>query len=1143
METAAPSRVLRSKRKVPNSIEQGPTPTAAKKTRKGQDQRADTQAKVIELPHNLGTLAVPAPIEGFPSYDTKPISTNTNQQAGASWTIVDAPPQDSDQAFSLESPQEELIAREVGIAVEISNSESVKGAKSTTLKQETASKTTAVRRKPKPAFNETPFPDWEYPTVEQCEEVSRLLSSIHGEVKAPETIPLPSLTISGCGEVPSVLDALIRTLLSGATTGNNSAMAFQGLVKRFGVLQDGVGKGSVDWNKVRHAPVGEIRDAIKSGGLADIKSKHIKEILTMVYEENIARRNELQTDGKAKHGNRVDHADEHMLSLDYMHALSKDEAMQRFIKYPGIGVKTAACVVLFCLRRPCFAVDTHVFRLSKWLGWIPSEKVNEITAFRHLEVRVPDHLKYSLHQLFIFHGKECPRCRAMTGVSSEGWEKGCVIDHLVKRTGKRKPSESLFLCGSSKSSFRYDKFPKISRGASRADHLEMAFDGAVIAKPRCDEMGTACVWIAGSDGEIQGIASMEAVQSFVSKCLSLTLAQILSSGLVLLSTWIAARATYSYTLAWRERPVSFTVPLPPEVSPDWQGKAWDEVDDADKEILESQSFGKFDESKILSYCPADGRLLGDENGVKPASPEKIDLTVRRAVVAQFKWKRTTFAERRRVLRTLLKYILEHQDEIVTACCLDSGKTKVDACFGEILVTAEKLKWTINHGENSLRTDSRPTNLLMMYKKNTVRYEPLGVITACVSWNYPFHNFISPVISAIFAGNSIIVKPSEHTAWSSTFFYNLIREAIVSCGYSEYLVQSLVCLPQHADVLTSHPKVDHIVFIGSRPVAHAVCKSAAKSLTPVTVELGGKDPVIVLDDPSTLNDIASVASVLLRGVFQSAGQNCVGAERIIALPRAYNKILEIVTPRIKALRLGSVLLDSRQTKHDPDHKPGTPDVGAVISQRSFDLLEALISEAVGQGAKLICGGKRHNHPNYPRGHYFTPTLLANVTREMRVAQMELFAPVFLLMRATDVYDAVSIANSTEYALGASVFGHRKREVEYCVSNLNAGMVAVNDFGVYYAVGLPFGGLKGSGYGRFGGAEGLRNLSNLKAVSVDGWPFIQTKIPPTLDYPIQKGDSAKMDGRGAWEMCKGVVETGYHPSISGKARGIQKILKNI
>lgn len=218
------------------------------------------------------------------------------------------------------------------------------------------------------------------------------------------------------------------------------------------MLQEGIGKGSVDWNRVREAPVEEIYEAMKCGGLGASKSKYIKQMLNMVYDENMARRQALinSREGKGiepagssnetekEKDTEIAQADEHILSLNHLHALSKDEAMLQFVKYPGIGVKTAACVILFCLQRPCFAVDTHVFRLSKWLGWLPSEKVNEITAFSHLEVRVPDHLKYSLHQLFIRHGKSCPRCRAITGEKSEGWEDGCVIDHLVKRTGKRK---------------------------------------------------------------------------------------------------------------------------------------------------------------------------------------------------------------------------------------------------------------------------------------------------------------------------------------------------------------------------------------------------------------------------------------------------------------------------------------------------------------------------------------------------------------------------------------------------------------------------------------------------------------------------------------------------------------------------------
>lgn len=313
---------------------------------------------------------------------------------------------------------------------------------------------------------QTPYPNYPHPTAEECEEVTRLLSKVHGKVEAPKTIPAPSLEVSGCGEVPSVLDALIRTRLSAATSGTNSSRAFAGLVQKFGILQSGVGKGSVDWNKVRLADQKDIFEAIKSGGLADVKSKDIKKILQMVWEENQARRDELLSSSKSARGStnesteekkdEIEKADQNIVSLDHLHLLSNDDAFNALVKYPGIGPKTASCVLLFCLQRPSFAVDTHVFRLCKWLGWVPAAGDERGLApgskgpfvgptrnstYAHCEVRVPDQLKYPLHQLLIRHGKTCPRCRAITGESSEGWEKGCPIDHLVKRSGGRKGGE------------------------------------------------------------------------------------------------------------------------------------------------------------------------------------------------------------------------------------------------------------------------------------------------------------------------------------------------------------------------------------------------------------------------------------------------------------------------------------------------------------------------------------------------------------------------------------------------------------------------------------------------------------------------------------------------------------------------------
>ena len=265
---------------------------------------------------------------------------------------------------------------------------------------------------------------------------------------------------------------------------------------------------------------------------------------------------------------------------------------------------------------------------------------------------------------------------------------------------------------------------------------------------------------------------------------------------------------------------------------------------------------------------------------------------------------------------------------------------------------------------------------------------------------------------------------------------------------------------------------------------------------------------------------------MRGVFQSAGQNCVGIERIIALPSAYDELLRLLPPRIAALRVGSDL-DSA----DPVN------VGAHISAAGFDRLECLIRDAVARGARLLVGGSRYSHPECRRGHYFAPTLVVDVTAGMRIAREELFAPVCVVMRAESVDQAVAMANDTEFALGASVFGNDKGDVETVVKGVRAGMVAVNDFAVFYAVGLPFGGVGGSGFGRFGGVEGLRGLCNVKAVSRDRWGGlgVRTKIPKRLDYPIGEG------GRG-WEMCRGIVEVGYGESLRRRVGGLGRVVRN-
>ncbi|KAL2841439.1 hypothetical protein BJY01DRAFT_236374 [Aspergillus pseudoustus] len=389
--------------------------TPKKKQKKARKSNTVPEASDLnELPHNLGSLPAVSKTNAVPNGKIKPQVKKEDLDSLAEElqeTVDKATTTLSESKPSLEKRQRSKKANTYGLTP-----------------------------------GSTPFPDWVHPTPEECEEVNRLLSSIHGEIVPPTTIPEPSLTVTGCGEVPSVLDALIRTLLSGATTGKNSAMAFNGLVQKFGILEKGIGKGSVNWDAVRRTSVKDVFEAIKSGGLADIKSKNLKAILDMVYAENQQRRDTLvkdepsalDTKSEGEKAYEIACADQHFLSLNHLHSFETEEVMTELVKYPGIGPKTAACVLLFCLQRPCFAVDTHIFRICKWLNWVPPDKATEVTTFSHLEVRIPDHLKYSLHQLFIRHGKSCPRCRAITGQSSAGWDEGCVIDHLVTRTGKRK---------------------------------------------------------------------------------------------------------------------------------------------------------------------------------------------------------------------------------------------------------------------------------------------------------------------------------------------------------------------------------------------------------------------------------------------------------------------------------------------------------------------------------------------------------------------------------------------------------------------------------------------------------------------------------------------------------------------------------
>lgn len=277
----------------------------------------------------------------------------------------------------------------------------------------------------------SPFPNWPAPTVKEIQVVFKLLEDKHGKIEMSQARPSLGLLIEGCNdEEPALIDAIIRARLSAGTNDMNASRAFMGILNTFGRRNPGHGIGIVDWEAVRLAPVEDLYEAIKTGGMGNVKSRSLKAILDMVHDENVVRQ------GQGEISNTAEGID--LLSLEYMRSLSKDEAFAKFVSFPGVGPKTAACVISICMQHNSFAVDTHVYRICTWLGWVPSGTDRD-GMFAHLETRIPSHLKFDLHYLMIRHGRACKRCQANTSPSSTGWEDAnCPLEGLVNRNrGKR----------------------------------------------------------------------------------------------------------------------------------------------------------------------------------------------------------------------------------------------------------------------------------------------------------------------------------------------------------------------------------------------------------------------------------------------------------------------------------------------------------------------------------------------------------------------------------------------------------------------------------------------------------------------------------------------------------------------------------
>jgi acyl-CoA reductase-like NAD-dependent aldehyde dehydrogenase len=249
-------------------------------------------------------------------------------------------------------------------------------------------------------------------------------------------------------------------------------------------------------------------------------------------------------------------------------------------------------------------------------------------------------------------------------------------------------------------------------------------------------------------------------------------------------------------------------------------------------------------TSIQCFDPATLQPIGS---VPAMTKEQVDILCNKAAVAQKSWSKTSYKQRRLVLRTIQKYILSHQEDICRVCARDSGKPKVDALLGEVMTTCEKIRCINSLGEEWLQPSQRPVGPMMMHKSAYVEYVPYGVLGVIAPWNYPFHNMLNHVISGLFSGNAVVSKVSEHTAWSSSYFTKIVKMALEVHGHDSDVVQTLTGFGECGAALVDCEVVDKIIFTGSPGVGKMVMNGCSKSLKPCVLELGGKDPMVFCDD--------------------------------------------------------------------------------------------------------------------------------------------------------------------------------------------------------------------------------------------------------------------------------------------------------
>ncbi len=474
--------------------------------------------------------------------------------------------------------------------------------------------------------------------------------------------------------------------------------------------------------------------------------------------------------------------------------------------------------------------------------------------------------------------------------------------------------------------------------------------------------------------------------------------------------------------------------------------------------------------------PATGETIAK---VPIDSPEAVATTVARVRAAQPDWEAMGIEGRYHWLGKLRDWLLDNSDRVLDTMQRETGKVRADAS-NEPFYLADTINFYGKAAAKFLADETvRPHSPLLASKKLVVQYRPYPVVGIISPWNFPLILSLGDAIPALMAGAAVVIKPSEFTPLGLAELVEAWKHEIGGPDVLD-VVQGI---GETGGALIDN--VDYVQFTGSDRTGRKVMARAAETLTPVGLELGGKDPMIVLRDA----DLDRAANAAAWGGMMNSGQICMSVERIYVEEPAYDEFVAKLTKEVGKLRQGA----------DADGDP--KDVGAMTSPNQTAIVAGHVDDALANGARATVGGKRVPGP----GDYFEPTVLVDVDHSMQVMRDETFGPVVGVMKVSDSEEALRLANDTRYGLSGSVFGKREN-AERVARRVECGAVNVNDVLVnYFASDVPFGGWKESGIGYRHGAQGIRKFCRTESLVITRFAG---KREPTW-YPYTRGKRGLVD----------------------------------